>query len=485
MTTDDGAHILLASNRGPVSFKAGQEGGYAAQRGGGGLVSGLSALGHDEPVHWVCAALSPMDRKAAGRSAGRIARDDHQLADCTLRMLDIPEDTFQDAYSHIANSTLWFTHHLLHDTVNEPSFDDEFTQRWASFERYNEAFARALAEDAAPGALVLVQDYHLALVPRMLRLIRPDLRISHFSHTPWAPPDFLRMLPAPVARQLLVGILGADRAAFLTERWADAFVDCCEQLLGATIWNAGSRSRSIGHGAHRTRIGVHSLGVDAAGLEERAHRSDVEAALVQLRSVVGDRQAVVRVDRTELSKNIVRGLQAFRALLSSHPEWHERVVHLAFAYPSRTDLARYRQYTADVATLAHAINDEFGTASWQPVLLQVEDNFARSLAAYRMADVALVNPVRDGMNLVAKEIPVVSDRGCALVLSSEAGAAVELGADALLVNPFDVAETAAALDTALRLPSEERAARTKRMAASAAALPPQRWFADQVAALRG
>jgi trehalose 6-phosphate synthase len=189
------------------------------------------------------------------------------------------------------------------------------------------------------------------------------------------------------------------------------------------------------------------------------------------------------VDRTELSKNIVRGLAAYREMLTTRPQWRGEVVHLAFAYPSRHDLPEYREYTASVQRIARQIEDEFGTDTWDPLILQVNDDFARSLAAYLLADVLLVNPIRDGMNLVAKEGPVLSQRGCALVLSSEAGAAAELGEDALLVNPYDVSQTADTLHQALTMPATERLARCARLAAAATALPPQQWFRDQVDAL--
>lgn len=208
--------------------------------------------------------------------------------------------------------------------------------------------------------------------------------------------------------------------------------------------------------------------------------------ITALRAETGaGRKLIVRVDRTELSKNIVRGLLAYRQLLTDRPEWRERVVHVAFAYPSRQDLPLYRDYTAEVARLAAAINEEYGTPGWDPVLLKVDDDFARSLAAYRLADVALVNPIRDGMNLVAKEVPVVSDHGVALVLSREAGAHAELGDDAISVNPYDIRATAAALHTALTLPDADRAARTKRLADASTALPPSRWFLEQLRELQG
>jgi trehalose 6-phosphate synthase len=270
-------------------------------------------------------------------------------------------------------------------------------------------------------------------------------------------------------------MLGADRLGFLTHRWANAFTACCAEFAG---------------GLGDTRIGVHGLGADADFLRKRAHEADVEERIGALRAEIGEapdgtaRRAIVRVDRTELSKNIVRGLLAYRQLLDDHPEWRERVVHVAFAYPSRQDLAVYREYMAEVRRLADEINAAYGTPGWTPVLLHLKDDFARSLAAYRLADVALVNPIRDGMNLVAKEVPVVSDEGCVLVLSREAGAYEELGEDAIPVNPYDVVGTAIALHEALTMQAGERAERTKRLVAAATALPPAQWFLEQLGALK-
>ncbi|MFJ4692877.1 trehalose-6-phosphate synthase [Streptomyces sp. NPDC088766] len=456
----EGAQVLVASNRGPVSYQVREDGSLHARRGGGGLVSGLSAIGPDAGALWVCSALSDDDREAVRRGVGEDG----------VRMLDIPADVHADAYNGIANSVLWFIHHLLYQTPLEPVFDAEFRRQWASYETYNRAFAEALAEEAGRGAAVLVQDYHLCLVPGMLRELRPDLRIGHFSHTPWAPVDYFALLPSDIRAQLLRGMLGADRLGFLTRRWADAFTACCAEFVG---------------GPGSTEIGVHGLGADADFLRARSHESDVEERIVALREEIGEgRRTIVRVDRTELSKNIVRGLLAYRQLLDDHPEWRERVVHVAFAYPSRQDLAVYRDYTAEVQRLAQEINERYGTPGWTPVVLHVKDDFARSLAAYRLADVALVNPIRDGMNLVAKEVPIVSDGGCALVLSREAGAYWELGEDAIVVNPYDVLETAGALHEALTMAPEERAERSKRLTAAATALPPARWFLEQLQALQ-
>ncbi|HZG02603.1 MAG TPA: trehalose-6-phosphate synthase [Streptomyces sp.] len=482
--------VLVASNRGPVSYTVGEQGELTVKRGGGGLVSGLSSVKGD--AVWVCAALGDGDREAVRRTGGRL--DQADTGGQVVRMLDIAPEVFADAYNGIANSVLWFVHHMLYQTPLEPVFDTEFDRQWRSYEAYNAAFADALAEEAAEGAVVVVQDYHLTLVPGLLRERRPDLRIGHFSHTPWAPPDYFRLLPddpdGGVAAAVLRGILGADRAAFLTQRWANAFAECCVKLLGAEVAASDDGEMLVTYQGRTTRIGVHGLGADGDFLRERSRRPDVTERMADLREQIGRdrdgnaRKAIVRVDRTELSKNIVRGLLAYRRLLDDHPEWHGRVVHVALAYPSRQDLAVYREYIAEVSRVAEEVNAAYGTEDWTPVVLYLKDDFARSLAAYRLADVALVNPIRDGMNLVAKEMPVVSDGGCALVLSREAGAFAELAEDAITVNPYDIGATADALHRALSMDADERAERAKRLAAAATALPPTAWFLEQLDALR-
>jgi trehalose 6-phosphate synthase len=397
----------------------------------------------------------------------------------------------------VANSILWFVQHLLFDTPNQPRFGREFRRDWAAYLAYNEAFAAAMADEAAEGSApssgvrALIQDYHLSLVPRLLRNrlggAYADAGIAHFSHTPWAPPDYYRMLPAEVAWAVLDGMLGADHVGFHAGRWADAFLDCCAAILGAQVSRAGNDGAGpagrVVYRGHVTEVAVHPLGVDAPTLRARARADDVQAHVTALGQAAGGRKLIVRVDRTEPSKNIVRGLTAYRELLATRPEWRGRVVHLAFAYPSRSAVPEYRAYTEQVRQIAAEITAEFRTPDWNPLILEVRDDYPRSLAACTVADVLLVNPIRDGMNLVAQEGPVLSERGCALVLSREAGAAATLDGDALLVNPYDVSETAAALDQALAMPDAERRRRTDALAATAAASPPARWLGDQLASL--
>jgi trehalose 6-phosphate synthase len=483
MTNDPGRLLIVASNRGPVSYSHAADGSLSAKRGGGGMVSGLTsglgAVAADGGALWLCAALSEADREAA-RWAERAPAEPGEVP---VRMLDIPPGVFDAAYNGVANSVLWFVHHLLFDTPVQPRFDARFRSDWGAYVAYNEAFATALAQECAPGTRVLIQDYHLSLAPRLLRDRYPAARIAHFEHTPWAPPEYYQLLPDDVAVAILDGMLGADHAGFLAERWADAFLDCCETVLGAEVTRVRPGAGSVRYRNRVTEVAVHPLGVDAEELRARGREEDVRGNAIALREIARGRQLIVRVDRTELSKNIVRGLDAYRELLATRPEWRGRVTHLAFAYPSRSGLAEYQAYTARVHELAAQINAEFGTPDWEPLILEVKDDYPRSLAACGVADVLLVNPIRDGMNLVAEEGPILSERGCALVLSREAGAAALVGEAALLVNPYDVSATANALHAGLIMPAAERQRRSATIAGAAAARAPRRWLAEQVEAL--
>jgi trehalose 6-phosphate synthase len=474
MTDARSAPLVVASNRGPISIVPVEDGDDEIRRGGGGLVSGMqAALAATPDAVWICAALNDRERTLARRtSSGRLSAlpevSDALKGEFDVRMLPIDALTFRQAYNGVANSTLWFVLHMLYDPARTPVFDLPWRRSWAGYQRYNRAFAEAIAGEAAEGATVMIQDYHLFLAPRLLRDMRPDVRIGHFTHTPWVPAEYFHLLPDDVAYDVLDGLLGADVLGFHCARWRDQFVDCCRSIIGEEP---------------PSRMEIFPLSTEADELSARAHRRDVDSSVRQLRDVAGGRKVIGRVDRTELSKNVYRGLLAYRELLRTRPEWRDRVVHIVDNYPSREDLPEYREYTALVSRIAREIDDEFGTDSWTPLLLDISDDYPGSLAALRISDVVFVNSVRDGMNLVVLEGIVLSEQEPAVVLSRNTGAADALAGDALLVNPFDVSEMAEALHAALSMPDDERRDRYKRLRESAVALPPVPWFQAQVDAV--
>jgi trehalose 6-phosphate synthase len=467
------SQLLIASNRGPLSVVTNADGDDEVSRGSGGLVSGMqAALGDSPDAVWVCSAMNDRERALARRApGGRLSEVELAASalhgDYDVRMLPIDAPTFRAAYDAIANSTLWFVLHHLYEPAKAPVFDATWRRQWAGYVRYNQAFANALAEEAAPGARVMIQDYHLFLAPKMLRDLRPDVRISHFTHTSWVSPEDIAVLPDDVATTILEGMLGADLIGFHTRRWAQLFSASCRAVLER----------------EPEGVAVFPLGVDAGELHKRAQRRDVENALAHLRETVGDRLLIGRVDRTELSKNVWRGLLAYRELLRTRPEWRGRVTHVVYNNPSREDLPAYREYTAAIERLGREIEDEFGTDDWTPIVVEIVDDYPEALAVLRRSDVLLINSLRDGMNLVVLEGLVLSEQEPAVVLSRDAGAWDTVGSDALGVNPFDVSATATALHEALSMPRADRAERAGRMRTAAGASTPSDWFRAQLEAL--
>jgi trehalose 6-phosphate synthase len=450
--------VVLLSNRGPVSFTIGDDGSLVPKRGGGGLVSGLTPLvaGNSDAM-WLAAAMSEADRTAA--DDGVVDADGVRT-----RLLAIDVDAYRAAYDVVCNATLWFTHHGLFDAARRPRLDRRWREAWEAYRHVNEVFADAAAESAPDGAAVLVQDYHLCLVGPRLRAARPDLRLVHFSHTPFAPPEWWRTVPDFAADEILSGMAAHHACTFHTQRWADSFAACC----GAA-------------GVEVPTLGVTPLAADASDLTDVASSPACAEAGERLDATVGDRQVLVRVDRVELSKNILRGFHAYDLLLAEQPALRERVVFAAFVYPSRESLPEYLAYRTEVEQLVAQINARWATPGWTPIVHEIDDDFPRSVAALQRYDVLLVNPVRDGLNLVAKEGPLLNRRDGVVVLSTEAGAWDTLGeAGAVGVNPFDVAATADALHQALTMPRDERAGRAARLRAVAGARSPADWLQEQL-----
>ncbi|MGH9274106.1 MAG: alpha,alpha-trehalose-phosphate synthase (UDP-forming) [Acidimicrobiales bacterium] len=450
--------IVLVSNRGPVSFERDASGTLTSRRGAGGLVSGISPLLAGTDAMWLAAAISDGDREAAAQ--GVVEADGFRV-----HLLAIDPETYRLAYDVVSNEVLWFAHHGLWDLTRQPAFDHGWPDAWGAYRTVNAAFADAVAADAPQDAVVLVQDYHLCLVAARLASIRPDLVCVHFSHTPFAPPVFLEALPDATVGELLAGMAAHRACGFHTQRWADDFTSSAHDLAGLTPTTF-----------------VSPLASDPEDIRAAASSPECAEALATLEEVVGDRAVIGRVDRVELSKNLLRGFLAYGELLYRHPEHPYRVVFVAGAYPSRAGVPGYAAYREDIEATVDAVNARFGTGGWTPIVLDVEDDFPRSVAVLRRADVLLVNPIRDGLNLVASEGALVNDRDAVLALSPEAGAWEQLHPAALRVPPFDVAGTADVLHVALTMPADERARRAKHLRELAEARTPTDWLSDQLAA---
>jgi len=455
---------VLVSNRGPLTFHL-EHGQPVAGASAGGLAGSLRPLVLGTGATWVACALGDGDRQAAQSG---LMHDDG----IRIELLDPDPDVYRMAYDVVSNATLWFCHHRLFDTARRPRSDGHWSEAWDAYRQYNRLFAERVAEVAPEHGRVLVQDYHLTLVGSELARLRPDLRSVHFTHTPFADPDTLRSLPTEVAQELLDGMADFGSCGFHTERWADTYRRCQREL--------GRSDGKVGE----VPTFSSPLSVDPVRLADAVADPAVAAAGVHLDEAVGgaDRQVIVRVDRMELSKNLLRGFWAFEELLEQQPHRRGRVVFLALAYLSRQGLAEYLGYQNEVEATVARINERFATPGWTPIVLLVDDDYPRSLAALSRYDVLLVNPVRDGLNLVAKEGPLANTVDGVLALSREAGAFDELAPGCLEVNPFDVSGTASALARALDMDDAERASLAKTLRELIVTRPPQRWLLDQLAA---
>lgn len=450
--------MIVASHRGPVRFVR-TDVGFERHPGAGGIASGLAPLLAGTGATWVAAAITDDDRAAA--AAGAATADD-----LDLRLVDLDPDVHRLHYEVVSNATLWFLHHGLFDLPRRPVFGPRFDEAWQAYAAVNERFATEIASAADEGDIVLVQDYHLALAPAALRRDRPDLRVSLFTHTPFCGPTSVRVLPADVAAELLSSMAGVP-SGFHTARWADAYTACVRHVLGPE--------------ALRFPAFAAALGPDPEALRVAADKPEARAEGKTLDEAVADRRMLLRIDRIEPSKNILRGFAAYDLLLEMYPEWRERVVFVALEYPSREGLAEYLAYGQEVELAAARVNERWATRGWQPVLLETDDCYPRSIAALQRYDVLLVNPVRDGLNLVAKEGPLLNERDGVVALSREAGAHDEMAEAVIAVHPFDVSQTAAALYTALAMPEPDRAARAAHARELAGRRTARTWLDDLLA----
>jgi trehalose 6-phosphate synthase len=418
---------------------------------------------------WVAAALSDGDREASRRAGGDAA----EYEGFRVRFIDMEARTYDLYYNEIANRYLWFVCHYLWEPSRAPSVGPDEEEAWDAYEDVNRRFALAVQDSTSEGAPAMLQDYHLALSPAMLRHLRPDLRIGLFWHIPFPEPDYLRLMPDDWTQALLTGMLGAHLLGFQTRRWARNFVECVREIFG--------RKAAHGIGPHGdSRIGIYPVGVDPEHLTTSAADPAVKVERRGLRRWLGDRRLLLRVDRTELSKNILRGFRAYELLLERRKDLHGRIAHLALLTPSRRDVPEYREYIDECNAAAKRISERFAEPEWDPLRVEIQDNFPRALAAYGLYDVLVVNPVFDGMNLVAREGPTLNRNRGVLVLSRNAGAWEELGPAAIGVNPFDVWGTSYAMERALDMPFEERAAMSAKLRRLARGRPPSRWLERQV-----
>jgi trehalose 6-phosphate synthase len=471
--------IVLVSNRGPAAFEHDENGELVARRGGGGLVTALTGLVYHRDALWIASAMTDADIEASRLHDGGSFEWEVEDTTYRLRLVESDPDAYDGFYNVVANPLLWFIQHYLWDLSNAPDIRGEEIEAFEhGYRAVNEDFARAVLAEVAGGedAVVMLHDYHLYLAPREIRRARPEALLHHFIHTPWTQPDAWRVLPSGIREEIYEGVLSNDIVGFHTKAYRRNFLMCCQELLDLPVdFEAGTvefEGREVWVRAYPLPISADNFRENAASPEVQEYEEEV---LRRRRE-----HLILRVDRADLSKNALRGFTAFDLFLSQHPEFRERVTFVAHLVPSRQDVPQYVEYLEKIEALVAVVNHRHGTPDWMPIDLRVRENMPEAIAAYKHYDLLMVNAMFDGMNLIAKEGPLVNERAGVSLLSENTGAHEELSEYALSVNPFDVQEQADAIHRALTMSDDERAWRSEGLKGLVTARDPGDWVDDQL-----
>jgi trehalose 6-phosphate synthase len=478
-----GERIVIVSNRGPVTFSRSEAGERTYSRGAGGLVTALNAVSkRSEDVVWIASAQ--------GEEDVRVSREEpapYEVEDLRVTLVEHDPASYDLMYNKLANPLLWFVQHGLYDLPYSPSLGDDTKRAWEEgYIVVNRNFAEAVSQtvEGEEAPIILLHDYQLYMTPLFVReRLDTEAFVSLFVHIPWPEPDYWRVLPNYVREGVLRSLLAADVVAFHTRRYARNFAETAAAVLGVEI---DAKKGVVYHAGREVWVRAYPISIDPAEFEELSRSEAVLEQEEFVKRLPG--RLLLRVDRMDLSKNVVRGFRAYGRMLERHPEMVGEVTFLAQLQPSRGDVPEYARYAEVVQKTVEEVNERHGSASWKPIELSVQDNFPLSVAAYKNYDALLVNAVRDGMNLVAKEAAVVNERDGVLILSENAGAHEELKDNALTINPFDLDEQADAIHEALIMPAEERRRRAKALRETVLSNTIEDWVEAQmkdIAAFRG
>jgi trehalose 6-phosphate synthase len=456
--------LIIAANRGPVRFERTEDGGMDFQRVGGGLVTALIGLCQHTDATWIACAQTEADASWREGSVP-LAEDGHSIQ---VKFLSPEASAYDGYYNVIANPLLWFLQHSMWDVPRAPVIDRSTWRAWEDgYVVVNRMFAEAIAQQmraTSRPTLVMLQDYHLYLAPRFIHEMMPRRErptLMHFIHIPWPGPEYWRILPATMREAILEGLCALDVLGFQTREDSLNFIRTCESHLPrAHVKYQPSR---IWYRTHTTHVRDFPISLDTGALRNLAASPSVAQYRSEISDIVEDRQLIVRIDRSEPSKNIIRGFQAFDEMLELYPEHRGRVKFLAILVPSRLGVDVYQNYLDELMAAAGRVNAKYGGSEWEPIRLLVGDDYPRAVAALQSYEVLLVNAIADGMNLVAKEGPIVNQRDGVLILSERAGARQQLESAATVISPCDVYATAEALHQALVMPPGERRERANRL----------------------
>ena len=458
--------LILASNRGPVEHQVTPDGRTEARRGSGGVVTALNSLAQMVEFTWVASAIGEGDRKVSELSEGNRLRSPLPGHRIYLRFVVTPRRVYHKYYNVFCNPLVWFLQHYMWNSPYNPNVDANVHDAWQEgYVEVNKAFAQVIideAREASTPPIVMIHDYHLYLAPEYVRASQPDSIIHHFTHIPWPTPRYWQLLlPSYIIKSICKGLCASDIVGFQTSHDVRNFLESCEAFIPDV--QVDHRNREIEWDGRRIQVRAYPISISVDEIRRIANSPRALEYERKLRPMCNE-HTIVRVDRAEPSKNVVRGFKAFGLLLARYPELRGKVNFLAFLVPSRTHIRQYQRYMEEIKQIIEEINSTYGSEEWQPVSTFIENNYTQAIAGMKLYDVMLVNSVIDGMNLVAKEGPVVNTRGGVLILSETTGAHEQLAEGALSVSPADLEGTMQAMYQAMTMSTEEREHRAATLA---------------------
>ena len=478
--------LILVSNRGPVEHQMSGDGWPEARRGSGSVVTAFNSLAQKFEFTWVASAMGEGDRVVSENGQGPHIKSPLPGHEINLRYVVTPRRVYHKYYNILCNPLLWFLQHYMWNPPYNPNVDAAVHDAWESgYIPVNQAFANAVISEAQAleqAPIVIGHDYHLYLMPEFVRKEVPEAVIQHFVHIPWPTPQYWHMIPDYIIRRICESLCTTDLLGFQTIGDVRCFLDTVEEFVPDVT--VDRTSHTVARNGRTTSVKVYPISINVEEVQRIANTPRALDYENRLSADTGD-VTIVRIDRAEPNKNIVRGFRAYELMLTRYPELKGKVKFLAFLVPSRTHIRQYQRYMDEIQQVIQQINNNHGTDDWQPIVPFIENNYTQAIAGMKLYDVLLVNTIIEGMNLVAKEGPVVNKRDGVLVLSHSSGVYQQLSDGAISVSPTDIEGTMEALHQAITMSAEDRKARAARMLTSVCREDINHWLYQQMNDISG
>ena len=474
--------LIVATNRGPVEYQKDSNGILGAKRASSGITTALNPLANTGNITWISSAMGEGDRLISNQGKNSRMKSPLQNHKIDLRFIVTPRRVYHKYYNVICNPLLWFLQHYMWNPLYNPNVDSNIHDAWTNgYVEVNKSFAKTVIDEAKSELeppIVISHDYHLYLLPKYIRQELPKSIVQHFIHLPWPTSRYWQMVPKYIIQDILDSLCHSNLLGFQTPQDKQSFLETVNHYLpDAEIdWN----SSTVRYKGFTSEAKIYPMTINVSEIERIATSPRALEYEDQFRSTTRETSLIVRVDRAEPNRNIVRGFKAYELLLAQHQELRGKISFLAFLVLSRTHIRQYQRYMDEINEITAKINDSYGTDTWKPIQIFLENNYSQAIAGLKLYDVLLINTIIEGMNLVAKEGPIVNSRDGVLVLSESCGAYHQLKDHVLAVSPTDIHGTMEALFQGITMPPSERRQNAKNLYDSISKADINDWLLSQL-----